>query len=336
LTPTGQVDPGSIQTRATQAIANQAIPSQSKVLKQAKTQAAGMQTMPDDTMSQGQSTAQGAQANAIVADFEAKMTAMQQQGVNWGMATQSKAEATQSYLTDLQTAKTKAEKAMSDAVSTWTKGSQLADKYIADASADMARITGQIKELTEQYSVEPQTALVGSIVSGVQGFLQANKANERGIAERYGINSPEMENWTAAKRVSIGAMVGDLTSKAWDRVQQIRNTGLSAFATAGVALATNVNWVRQKALDFEQAKASSADAYQLSMGAYVAGLDAAKNTTLGAWADWLDQSPVAMVETTPMMQQLLELQTAYDARVKTETAQFNKRYQVAPPIGTTY
>jgi hypothetical protein len=303
ISSTGQVDPSSIQARATQAISNQAIPDQSGVLKAAETAAKNMKKTPE-----------GPLADIIVQDYKSKLQGYQQQQDNWAMATQTKAESTQAYLTDIESAKAKAEKAMADSVSTWQKGSQNADKYIADASADMARITTQIKELTDQYSQEPQTALVGSIVSGVTGFLQSNKAQERSIAERYGADSKEMQDWTASKRISIGAMVGDLTSKAWDRTMSIRNTGLGAFSTAATTLATNVNWARQNATGFVQAMAAAGDALTLNMGAYVATLDAAKNTAWGgAWADWLDQSPVAVPEATPMMQQLLELQQVQQA-----------------------
>jgi hypothetical protein len=316
LTPSGQTDLSSIQTRASQSIANQQVVSPDQITTAAKNLASSMKKMPKGTGDQsGKPSSQGIEASALLSDFENQLKAVQQTQSNQSMATQTIAEGAQKYIGAIRESTVQAKQDLSDAVAAWTKSSQSNDKYLADAYADMAKVTQTVLDLTEQYSKVPQTALVGSIVSGVTGLLQAGKSAFRAISEKYGADSKEAQEFTSNKQVAIGAMVGDLTSKAWDRTMSIRNTGLGAYATAATALSTNVNWIRQAAMTHAENANNAIASYKFNTTAVVATNAALENTEYKFVADWYDKSYVMVPEIAPLMQQLLDIKKEYDLNV---------------------
>jgi len=319
---TGGVNPTQINQRVTAAVANSQVPDQSGVVKQA-TRAANQ--LPANVKPIGQ---------AGVSAFQGQLQASQKQAANQGAALQTKNEATQSYVAGLNALGQTTVQQASDSVAAWNKYTMTADQYLKDSAARMAQVTSDIKNTIDQYAKTNDAALAHSIQSSSYAWLQTNKGTERAILERYGADSPEYAQWSESKRSSIGAMVSDLTAKAWDRTQQILNTGIGALSGAETQLATDVNLAQKNSLDALNAAAQAGDAYRLNTASYLMTLEAAKNTAWSDLADWLDNSPVTAVDAQPLLAQLLGLQQTANQRTTSVVMNSPASWQQGPASGS--
>ena len=292
----GGVDPAQMTQRVNAAATNSQVPNQSGVIKSANQ---AVNNLPANMKPVGQ---------AAVSSFQGQVQAAQKGAANQAEALKTKNEATQVYVAGLNALGQSAVQSGADSVAAWNKYTLSADQYLKDSAARMAQVTGDIKKTIDDYAKTNDAALAHSIQSSSYAWLQTNKATERAIAERYGTDSAEYQGFQESKRASIGAMVSDLTAKAWDRTQQILNTGIGVLAGSETQLATDVNLAQKNSLDALQAAAAAGDQYRLNTTSYLMTIEAAKNTAWGDLAEWLDNSPVTAVDAQPLLAQLLDLQ----------------------------
>jgi small-conductance mechanosensitive channel len=309
LSQPAAVDPAAVSQRINTAISNSQVPDQSATVKSAQNI---VKSLPGYN-ARGGTTGVAAVGQAAVSNFQSQLDAAKKQSANQAAGLQTKGEAVTAYAQNLTALGQTAQQGMADSVAAWNKYTTTADQYLKDSAARMSSVTQDIKNTIDQYAKTNDKALANSIQSGVNTWLQTNKSTERAIAEQYGTSSPEYQGWMSSKRASIGAMVSDLTAKAWDRTQQILNTGIGAVAGAETQLATDVNLAQKNSLDALNAAAAAGDQYQLNNASYQMTIEAAKNTAWSDLADWLDQSPVTAVDAQPMLAQLLDLQQTADA-----------------------
>jgi len=320
---TATVDPAAVSQRIQTAITNSQVPDQGGVISQASKAA---RSLPSGSMERET-------GKAAVAGLASQVQASQRQAANQGAALQTKFEATQAYTQNLKSLGQTVAKGNEESVAAWNKYTMTADQYLKDSAGRMASVTQDIKNTIDQYAKTNDKALANSIQAGAYAWLQTNKSTERAIAERYGTDSAEYTGWISSKRASIGAMVSDLTAKAWDRTQQVLNTGLGALAGAETQLATDVNLAQKNSLDALNAAAAAGDQYRLNTASFMLTLEGAANTEWADLADWLDKSPVSAVDATPLLSQLLELQASVDARNQQQKAQLMAEEQMQQTQG---
>ena len=335
-----QPDLDAVRQRVTQAVGNtQVAAPSSKTMKSAQqivgglgsrratqptygsTSGAGaIQLLPKQsgTVSKPGANAEQALGTSILDSFRNQVGAAQKTAENQGAALETKADASLGYIANLRSLGTTAVGSATESIAAWNRYTGTADQYLQDSAARMAAVTQDIKGTIDQYAATNDSALAHSIQSSSYTWLQTNKAQERSIAERYGMESPEYRDWQDAKRASIGAMVSDLTAQAWDKTQTILNTGLGALAGAEVQLAEHVNLAQKNSLDALEASAAAGDQYRLQTSSYLFSLAAAENTAWGELADWIDKSPVTAIDTAPMFAQLLDIQQGMDAQAKAD------------------
>ena len=340
-----QPDLDAVRQRVTQAVGNTQVAALNAEIKRAQQIANGITAPPPprtlighyyggggigqpggepiyDTPAQARSKNEGDLernlGQSIVESFRGQVDAAQRQGENQGAALQTKADASLGYIENLRSQATQAVAGATESIAVWNRYTETADQYLQDSAARMVAVTQDIKGTIDKYAATNDSALAHSIQSSSHTWLQTNKAQERSIAERYGMESPEYRDWQDAKRASIGAMVSDLTSQAWDKTQTILNTGLGAVAGAEVQLAEHVNLAQKNSLDALEASAAAGDQYRLQTSSYLFSLAAAENTEWAELADWIDKSPVTAIDTAPMFAQLLDIQQGMDAQAKAD------------------
>jgi hypothetical protein len=255
---------------------------------------------------------------AIVEGFREQVGAAGRQAENVGGALETRAEGSLAYVGNLRSLATQAVGSAAESVAAWNRYVDTADQYLQDSAARMQSVTADIKSTIDRYAQTNDSALAHSIQSASYTWLQTNKQQERAIAERYGLDSAEFRDWQDAKRASIGAMVSDLTARAWDNTQRILNTGLGALAAAETEMAQQVNLAQKNSLDALEAASSMGDQFRLQTSAYLLSLAAAENTEWADLASWIAEAPVMAVDATPMMMQLLDLQAGLDAQAQAE------------------
>ncbi|MFH0981804.1 MAG: hypothetical protein V2A79_09725 [Planctomycetota bacterium] len=246
-------------------------------------------------------------AESAIESFRSQVDAAERQRQLFAESLKTKAAGSEAYIGGLRSLASVAVAGAEESLAAWNKYTGQADQYLRDSAARMAAVTQDIKGTIDKYAQTNDSALAHSIQSASYTWLQTSKGTERGIKERYGGDSPEYRDYLDAKRASIGSLVSDLTAKAWDRTQQILNTGIGALATAETQLATDVNLAQKNALDAYEASAMAGDQYRLQTSAFLLNLAAAENAEWAELANWINDSPVTAIDSTPLFSLLNEL-----------------------------
>lgn len=316
LTESGTVDPNALAKRTTQAISNMNVPDQSATISSAQKAVSALAVK--DQYGKAQESPEQKIGQAAIDAFKGQVKAAQQQAENSAMSLQTKSEMAQSYLSSVQKLSTDADTASAEMAAAWQKVSDLGPQYIKDAADHMNEITSTILNLTKQTVQRNDLGAADAVVANVTGMLESNKGYERGIIERYGLDSPQMQAYQDSKRISIGVVVSDLMSKANERAVSILNAGTQAYTEAATALATNVNWVRQKTMETATNVLSSMQSWKLSMAAYKATFSSFKGTPVEDLTNALDASTVFAADATPLLSLLGELKETQQTRIATE------------------
>jgi len=202
----------------------------------------------------------------------------------------------------------------------WGAAAEKADEYVTAARSRVGAVLAKIDEINEQIGIDRDFAKAHSMQVAVQSSIGAMKTEERNIAENYGVDSKEYQQFQESKRTSLATLQSSIHANYAQLQEQQGITYLNTVSDAYTKSNMYVGFQEQQHVEMLKFKEESKNAYALQSAQLEVSIEQLKMSGMENLANWIIETPTFSVDSTPMIALISDLvstqkanEQAYDA-----------------------
>lgn len=231
------------------------------------------------------------QAAGLVEGYRAKTEAAEKQAEKAATALELTGSATEKFISGLETIQGRVREQISSAGDSWGAAAEKADEYVQAARSRVGEVVAKIDELNTQMAVDRDFSKAHAMQASVQASLSSMKAEERNIAENYGIESKEMQQFNASKQTTLASVQSNLHARYAQLEEEQGKNFVNATAEAMTKSNMYVGFQEQQHVEMLKFKESAKNAYTLQAAQFDVGMEQMKMAGMENLANWIADTP---------------------------------------------
>jgi len=189
----------------------------------------------------------------------------------------------------------------------WGAAAEKADEYVMAARGRVGDVLAKIDEINTQIGVDRDFSKAHSMQVAVQSSLGVMKTEERNIAENYGIDSKEYQQFQESKRTSLATLQSSIHANYAQLQEQQNITYLNTVSEAYTKSNMYVGFQEQQHVEMLKFKEESKNAYALQATQLEISIEQLKMSGMENMANWIIETPTFSMDMTPLMTLLADL-----------------------------
>lgn len=197
----------------------------------------------------------------------------------------------------------------------WGAAAEKADEYVKAARSRVGEVLGKLDEINSQIGRDRDFSKAHAMQASVQATIGSMRAEERNIAETYGTDSKEYEQFQMSKMTALGTVQSNIHA-SYQQLQESQGRNyLNVVSEAYTKSNMYVGFQEQQHVDMLKYKADAQNAYDLKVSELEIGVEQLKMGGMENLANWLVETPTFSMDATPLVTLLADMAKAQQAEV---------------------
>jgi hypothetical protein len=231
------------------------------------------------------------QAAGLTEGYKSEQEAMQKQAEKSAGALEMVGSATERMMRGIDTIQGRVRQQVSSAADSWGAAAEKADEYVQAARGRVGQVLAKIDEINEQIATNRDFAKAHAMQASAQVAMQSMKAEERNIAENYGMESKEMQQFQASKQTTLASVQSNLHARYAQLEEEQGRNYLNVTSESMVKSNMYVGFQEQQHVEMLKFKEASKNAYALQAAQFDVGLEQMRMAGMENLANWLADTP---------------------------------------------
>ena len=189
----------------------------------------------------------------------------------------------------------------------WGAASEKADDYVQAAKGRVGEVLDKLDEINTQIGRDRDFSKAHAMQASVQATIGSMKAEERNIAETYGTDSKEFEQFQMSKMNALGAVQSNIHATYQQLQEKQGQNYLNVVSEAYTKSNMYLGFQEQQHVDMLKYKADAQNAYDLQVSQFEVGIEQMKMAGMENLANWIIETPTFSMDATPLMTLLSDL-----------------------------
>lgn len=251
-------------------------------------------------------------AESAISNFKTQSEAQKQQAEKAASALEMVGESTQRGVQNLTDIQSQIRSDVQSASKAWSSAAEKADEYVQASRSRVSEVLDKLDQINQEFSKERSFAKAHAMQASVQAALGSMKAEERNIAENYGTESKEYQQFQQSKMQSLATVQSNIHASYEQLAEQQHQTYLNAVSEAYTKSNMYLGFQEQQHVEMlkysDQAKAS----YTLQASQLDASIEQMKMSGMENVANWIVQTPSFSMDMTPLATLISDLVTTQE------------------------
>ena len=203
----------------------------------------------------------------------------------------------------------------------WAAAPEKADEYVQAAKSRVGEVLNKLEDIQDQLGKERDFSKAHAMQASVQATLGSMKSEERNIAETYGVDSKEFEQFQMSKMNTLATVQSNIHASYQQLQEQQGQNYLNVVSEAYTKSNMYLGFQEQQHVDMLRYKADAQNAYDLQVSQFELGIEQLKMSGKENLANWMVETPTFSMDATPLMALLADMAKAQQAEVMALRAQ---------------
>ena len=203
----------------------------------------------------------------------------------------------------------------------WAAAPEKADDYVQAAKQRVGEVLNKLEDIQGQLGKERDFSKAHAMQASVQATLGSMKSEERNIAETYGVDSKEFEQFQMSKMNTLATVQSNIHASYQQLQEQQGQNYLNVVSEAYTKSNMYLGFQEQQHVDMLRYKADAQNAYDLQVSQFELGIEQLKMSGKENLANWMVETPTFSMDATPLMALLADMAKAQQAEVMALRAQ---------------
>lgn len=193
------------------------------------------------------------------------------------------------------------------AAASFGAAAEKADEYVQAARGRVQAVLSKVDQIYEDINKSNDFSKSHDMQSAVQASLGSMRAEERNIAQTYGADSAEYQQFKMQKSNSLGVVQSDIHSTYAKLKIQMDATYLSTVSDAYAKGNTGVSYQEQQHVDMLKFQAQTQSAYNLQVAQLDTALEQMKTAGYENLANWILETPTFSMDASATVAAISDL-----------------------------
>ena len=265
-------------------------------------------TVPGEATTEYPLSALGDVAKTAVASYEQQAAAQEKQAEKAASALEMVGETTLAGMQNLERIQTGVRQQVQKASESWGAAAEKADEYVKASRQRVSDVLTKLDEVNDEFGRERSFAKAHAMQASVQAVIGSMRDEERNIAQTYGTESPEYQQFTASKRNALGTVQSNIHTQFQQLAEQQHQTFLTVTSDAYTKSNMYVGFQEQQHVEMLKYSEQAKTEYALQGAQLDASLEQIKMTGMENLANWIIETPSFTMDMTPLVAMLADLQ----------------------------
>ena len=203
----------------------------------------------------------------------------------------------------------------------WAAAPEKADDYVQAAKSRVGEVLNKLEDIQDQLGKDRDFSKAHAMQASVQATLGSMKSEERNIAETYGVDSKEFEQFQMSKMNTLATVQSNIHASYQQLQEQQGQNYLNVVSEAYTKSNMYLGFQEQQHVDMLRYKADAQNAYDLQVSQFELGIEQLKMSGKENLANWMVETPTFSMDATPLMTLLADMAKAQQAEVMALRAQ---------------
>ncbi len=203
----------------------------------------------------------------------------------------------------------------------WAAAPEKADDYVQAAKQRVGEVLTKLEDIQSQLGKERDFSKAHAMQASVQATLGSMKSEERNIAETYGIDSKEFEQFQMSKMNTLATVQSNIHASYQQLQEQQGQNYLNVVSEAYTKSNMYLGFQEQQHVDMLRYKADAQNAYDLQVSQFEIGVEQLKSAGMENLANWMVETPTFSMDATPLMTLLADMAKAQQTEVMARRTQ---------------
>lgn len=255
---------------------------------------------------------------AAVSQYGKQAEAQKKQAEKAASALEMQGGATIDYLERLEKIREGVTTKAASSRESFAAATEKADEYVQAAKGRVGEVLGKLDEINAQIGRDRDFSKAHAMQASVQATIGSMKAEERNIAETYGTDSKEFEQFQMSKMNTLGTVQSNIHATYQQLQEKQGQTYLGVVSEAMTKSNMYLGFQEQQHVDMLKYKADAQNAYDLQVSQFEVGIEQMKMAGMENLANWMVETPTFSMDATPLMTLLADLGQAQAAEKRAE------------------
>lgn len=206
-----------------------------------------------------------------------------------------------------------------------------ADDYVQAAKSRVGEVLNKLEEIQGQLGKERDFSKAHAMQASVQATLGSMKSEERNIAETYGVDSKEFEQFQMSKMNTLATVQSNIHASYQQLQEKQGQNYLNVVSEAYTKSNMYLGFQEQQHVDMLRYKADAQNAYDLQVSQFELGIEQLKMSGKENLANWMVETPTFSMDATPLMTLLADMAQAQIASVRADFVANTQRLATRKP-----
>lgn len=241
----------------------------------------------------GRSPEKLALLEAAVRDYMTQQQSFEQQAENYAAGTGIMSEGVTSMGQELDSIAMEIRGNMGQGLSDqWQVALDKADEYVSKADERTREVLGELNGIIDEMNNDLRFEKAHDMQVSVQASLGQMASEEKAIASRYGVDSPEMQQFTASKKNTLAQVQSSVHATYGNLRTQFNETVMGTYAQTATNMSMYQNYQEQSALNVYKAAAEADQLNSMQWTQQLIGIEQLKLQGQTMLAEWVANTPV--------------------------------------------
>ena len=304
----------------------------------AQTRQVGGTSVPSDVsrlVSKAPSGTAKMKGQAAISGYREESKAMQERAEKAASGLEMMGEYTGKYMQNLEAIQGQVKAQVASSKDSWGAAAEKADEYVKAARSRVGEVLGKIDDINTQIAKDRDFSKAHAMQASVQATLGSMKAEERNIAETYGTDSKEFQQFTKSKQVALATVQSNIHATYQQLEEQQGQTYLNVTADSMTKSNMYLGFQEQQHVEMLKYKEESKNAYNLQVSKFQVGVEQMKMAGMENLANWIIETPTFSMDVTPLVTLVADLNltprrgpaaTVPQSRFGGQIPQYGKRF----------
>lgn len=216
-------------------------------------------------------------------------------------------KATIDYLKNLESIQSSIKSQVQSAGDTWGAAAEKADEYVTASRSRVGEVLKKLDDINQKIGTDRDFAQAHAMQASVQAVLGSMKTEERNIAETYGTNSKEFQQFTASKQTALATVQSNIQANYSQLREQQGQTYLNLVGDAFTKSNMYVGFQEQQHVEMLKFRDQQKNSYALEAAQLEIGIEQMKMAGQENLANWIIQTPTFSMDITPLVMSMGDL-----------------------------
>lgn len=256
-----------------------------------------------------------------ISQYKQQVGTQQKQAEKAASALEMQGGATVDYLQRLDEIREGVSEKAKESRTAWGEAAEKADEYVQASKSRVGEVLAKLDEINDQIGKDRDFSKAHAMQASVQATIGSMKTEERNIAETYGTDSKEYEQFQMSKMSTLATVQSNIHASYQQLQEQQGQNYLNVVSEAHTKSNMYLGFQEQQHVDMLKYKADAQNAYDLQVSQFEIGIEQMKMAGKENLANWMVETPTFSMDATPLMTLLSDMAMAQQKEVMALRAQ---------------